>query len=189
MARTRQGLAGAAPPRRGSIAAALLAVAVAAGSAAFATADGGPAPRSPSGAQLPSAPLGDEARCARYAGLPPRWGQDPRAGMVRVAAGDFDFGSTRGYADERPAAPGARTRVAAFWIDRTEVTIAQFAAFVRATGYVTEAERQGGAVVFRTPRPSSWRRGRSPGGPGCRARTGATPAGRAAASRGWTTCP
>lgn len=107
--------------------------------------------------------LGNEAACARYSGLPPGWGQQADAGMVRVPAGSFVFGSTRGYADERPAEPGQRTRVPAFWIDRTEVTVAQFAAFVQATGYVTEAERQGGAVVFRTPtaeqlaaRPLAW---------------------------------
>ena len=38
-----------------------------------------------------------------------------------------------------------------FWIDATEVTNAQFAAFVAATGYVTDAERQGGGAVFRPP--------------------------------------
>ncbi|WP_423350537.1 formylglycine-generating enzyme family protein [Phenylobacterium sp. VNQ135] len=38
--------------------------------------------------------------------------------------------------------PPRRVTVAAFRIDRTEVTNAQFAAFVRATGYVTLAERQ-----------------------------------------------
>jgi formylglycine-generating enzyme required for sulfatase activity len=41
--------------------------------------------------------------------------------------------------------------VTGFWIDQTEVTVAQFAAFVRATAYVTEAERDGGAVLFHTP--------------------------------------
>jgi len=165
MTRSTRGLAAGVPARRRTIAAAALAAAVAAaaGAAALATADGGLASRSAGRAPPPADVLGDEGRCARYAGLPPRWGQDPRAGMVRVAAGEFVFGSTRGYADERPASPGVRTRVAAFWIDRTEVTIAQFAAFVRATGYVTEAERQGGAVVFRSPtseqlaaRPLAW---------------------------------
>ena len=33
------------------------------------------------------------------------------------------------------------TRVRAFWIDRTDVTNAEFARFVAATGYVTQAER------------------------------------------------
>jgi formylglycine-generating enzyme required for sulfatase activity len=34
------------------------------------------------------------------------------------------------------------------WVDRTEVTNAQFAAFVEATGYRTLAERQGSSEVF-----------------------------------------
>jgi formylglycine-generating enzyme required for sulfatase activity len=38
-----------------------------------------------------------------------------------------------------------------FWIDRTEVTNAQFERFVQATGYRTEAEREGGSIVFRAP--------------------------------------
>lgn len=89
--------------------------------------------------------LGDRAACSAYAGLPTGWPQTAHAGMRRIAAGDFAPGSTRGYADERPAPPG---RVQAFWIDRTEVTNAQFAAFVAATGHVTDAERGGGAAVF-----------------------------------------
>lgn len=106
--------------------------------------------------------LGSEARCGAYAGLPPGWGRERRAGMAWVEGGSFIFGSDKGYPDERPAAPG-KTRVAGFWIDQTEVTVAQFAAFAQTTGYVTEAERQGGAVVFHTPsddelqqRPLAW---------------------------------
>jgi sulfatase modifying factor 1 len=106
--------------------------------------------------------LGSEARCAAGNGLPPDWGNDRRAGMVRVPDGDFVFGSTRGYPDERPA-DAARRTMRGFWIDRTEVTNAQFDAFVRATGYVTEAEREGAAVVFHQPdadelqrRPYAW---------------------------------
>lgn len=94
--------------------------------------------------------LGSEARCGAYDGMPRGWGADRRAGMVRIAGGSFTFGSDLGYPDERPAGPG-KVRVAGFWIDQTEVTVAQFAAFVRATGYVTDAERQGGAVVFHVP--------------------------------------
>ncbi len=37
--------------------------------------------------------------------------------------------------------PCARSKIDGFWIDRTEVTNAQFAEFVRATGYVTVAEK------------------------------------------------
>lgn len=98
----------------------------------------------------PLAPLGSDAQCARYAGLPANWRDDPKAGMVHLRGGAFVFGSTRGYPDERPAGDG-RTRVGGFWIDQTDVTIAQFAAFVQATGYVTDAERQGGAAVFHVP--------------------------------------
>lgn len=122
--------------------------------------------------------LGSESRCAAYGGLPPGWGQERRAGMVRLEGGEFQLGSYGGYPDERPAGEG-RTRVAAFWIDQTEVTNAQFASFVQATGYVSEAERQGGAVVFHQPsaeelqaRPYAWWRyvqgadWRHPQGPG-----------------------
>jgi len=94
------------------------------------------------------ATLGDRAACGRYSGLPAQWGQSAQAGMLRIEAGTFQLGGDRGYAEERPL---RETRVDAFWIDRTEVTNAQFGSFVEATGYVTEAERGGGAAVFRTP--------------------------------------
>jgi sulfatase modifying factor 1 len=58
-------------------------------------------------------------------------------GLVRIPAGRFVEGDTV-YPEEGPLAP---TAVKAFWMDRHEVTNAQFAAFVAATGYVTEAER------------------------------------------------
>lgn len=122
--------------------------------------------------------LGDEKRCAAYGGLPAGWRQDRHAGMLPIAGGEFTFGSERGYPDERPAGH-AKVHVAPFWIDQTEVTIAEFASFVKATGYVTEAEREGGAVVFRQPtqaqmdeRPYAWwifvkgADWRHPGGPG-----------------------
>jgi formylglycine-generating enzyme len=96
------------------------------------------------------APLGSEQQCERYSGIPAQWRDDPRAGMVHLRGGEFILGSRLGYEDERPAGDG-RTKVGAFWIDQTDVTNAQFAAFVDATGYVTEAERQGGAVVFHVP--------------------------------------
>lgn len=111
-------------------------------------------------------------------------------GMVWVPAGSFDFGDTV-YPEEQPV---RRTAVAGFWIDRTEVTNDAFAQFVRATGYVTMAERPvdprlhpdlppemrlPGAVVFEMPNAVSgtgdirqwWRyvpgaSWRHPGGPG-----------------------
>jgi formylglycine-generating enzyme required for sulfatase activity len=61
-------------------------------------------------------------------------------GMVYIPGGEFSMGSTDPLA--RPdEAPVHRVRVRGFWMDATEVTNAQFAAFVKATGYVTVAER------------------------------------------------
>ncbi|MFI4882168.1 MAG: formylglycine-generating enzyme family protein [Phycisphaerales bacterium JB064] len=61
-------------------------------------------------------------------------------GMVYIAGGEFSMGSTDPLArlDE---APVHRVRIDGFWIDTTEVTNAQFKAFVDATGYMTIAER------------------------------------------------
>ncbi len=61
-------------------------------------------------------------------------------GMVWIEGGEFTMGSDSrvARADEQPA---HRVRVDGFWMDATEVTNAQFLAFVKATGYVTDAER------------------------------------------------
>lgn len=61
-----------------------------------------------------------------------------------------------------PAAADARVPLRGLAIDRTEITIAQFARFVQATGLVTRAEREGGGFEFDggwQRRPGwSWRR-------------------------------
>ena len=57
--------------------------------------------------------------------------------MVWVPAGQFNMGDTK-YPEEGPIRP---SRVDGFWMDRTEVSNDEFAAFVQATGYVTVAER------------------------------------------------
>ena len=62
----------------------------------------------------------------------------PHPDMVFVAAGSFTMGSDTAFPEEAPASTQS---VGNFWIDRTEVTNAQFAEFVAATGYVTLAER------------------------------------------------
>ena len=66
---------------------------------------------------------------------------DAPAGMVWVPAGEFLMGSAsrQARANEKPL---FRARVSGFWMDATDVTNAQFDAFVRATGYVTVAERK-----------------------------------------------
>jgi len=104
--------------------------------------------------------LGSAERCNTYSGLPKHWGKDSQAGMVHISGGEFIFGTSLGYEEERPE---VKTQIDGFWIDQAEVTVAQFAAFVKATGYVTEAEREGGGVVFGTPsvnelnqRPYAW---------------------------------
>jgi len=92
--------------------------------------------------------LGSEAACAAYAGLPPGWPADDTAGMAAIPGGVVTPGDARGYAEERG---GRRTRIASFLIDATEVTNAQFAAFVAATGHVTDAELRQGSVIFDQP--------------------------------------
>ncbi len=94
--------------------------------------------------------LGSPQLCSQYSGLPAHWGDTPHAGMVYLPKGEFTLGTTLGYAEERQE---VQTQVQGFWIDQTEVSVAQFATFVKATGYVTEAEQQGGGVVFHNPTP------------------------------------
>ncbi|HUL92670.1 MAG TPA: formylglycine-generating enzyme family protein [Burkholderiales bacterium] len=62
-------------------------------------------------------------------------------GMVWVPGGEFLMGSDHRLAqgNERPA---HRVKVAAFWMDRHHVTNAEFGRFVKATGYVTTAEKK-----------------------------------------------
>src|SRR4051812_45576998 len=61
-------------------------------------------------------------------------------GMRWIPGGEFTMGTDWGKAwpDEKPA---HQVRVPGFWMDETEVTNAQFRAFVEATGYVTTAEK------------------------------------------------
>jgi len=99
---------------------------------------------------------------------------------VALPSGCFEMGQADGYPEERPVRESC---VDAFQMSRTEVTNAQFAAFVAETGYVTLAERADknnglpkGSAVF-DPRPhsgdlswwrfmeeTSWRRPAGPGG-------------------------
>lgn len=79
-------------------------------------------------------------------------------GMVRIEGGTFSMGadSEQGSEDEYPK---HTVTVKGFWMDATEVTNAQFAAFVKATGYITTAERKPDWEVLKkdlppgTPRP------------------------------------
>jgi formylglycine-generating enzyme len=68
-----------------------------------------------------------------------------RDDMVTIPAGFVLLG------EDGDGRPGRRVAVPAFRIDRHEVTNHQFAAFVRATGYRTDAERAGEGAVFVSP--------------------------------------
>src|SRR3546814_13161107 len=60
------------------------------------------------------------------------------ADFVRIEGGTFEMGSEEFYREEGPV---RQVTVRPFLISSTEVTNADFAAFVAATGYVTTAER------------------------------------------------
>lgn len=68
--------------------------------------------------------------------------------FVRVPAGEFLMGSDRSKdpqaADEE--LPQHRLTLGEYWIGKTEVTVAQFAVFVRATNFTTQAERDGSSM-------------------------------------------
>lgn len=67
--------------------------------------------------------------------------------MVLIPAGEFVRGSPEGEGtfDEYPQ---HNVYLDAFYIDKYEVTNAQFKEFVDATGYVTDAERRGAGEVY-----------------------------------------
>ena len=74
--------------------------------------------------------------------------ETPPEGMVWVPGGEFSMGCldprdlpSGGPDAMNDARPIIRVKVDGFWMDQTEVTNAQFAKFVAATGYVTVAER------------------------------------------------
>ena len=86
-------------------------------------------------------------------------------GMVWIPGGEFSMGAQdppdmhdavgmQATTDSRPV---HRVYVDGFWMDATEVTNAQFARFVKATGYVTVAERTPRAEDFpgAPPRPGA----------------------------------
>ena len=60
------------------------------------------------------------------------------------------MGSNDFYPEERPA---HRVAVDGFWIDEHPVTVAEFRRFVKATGYVTWAERAQILAITPTPIP------------------------------------
>ena len=72
--------------------------------------------------------------------------------MVAIPGGTFVMGTNDGFPFEGPA---HEVTVKPFKLDKHEVTVAQFAKFVAATGYKTEAEGFGWSGVF-DPAQKGW---------------------------------
>lgn len=77
--------------------------------------------------------------------LRPTIDQAPDLDMIWVPAQTFTMGSNDHYPEEAPAHP---VSVGGFWIDRYQVTNAKFRRFIKATGYVTVAERTPNAADY-----------------------------------------
>ncbi|MEZ5344952.1 MAG: formylglycine-generating enzyme family protein [Pyrinomonadaceae bacterium] len=65
--------------------------------------------------------------------------------MVFIKGGTFSMGSDDGMRNELPV---REVSVKSFWMDKKEVTVGEFAKFVEATKYVTDAEKFGWSGVF-----------------------------------------
>ena len=128
-------------------------------------------------------------------------GPAPDKDMVWIPGGTFRMGSDDHYPEEAPAHP---VTVAGFWIDQYQVTNAAFRRFVKATGYVTVAERVpdaaqypvrcpemlvAGSVVFNQPPAGCRLDNHYTGGTGCPAPTGGIRRDRAATSTAGSVIP
>jgi len=83
--------------------------------------------------------------------------------LVALPGGPFRMGNDDGAAIAGDGeGPAREVTVSAFAIAPTAVTNAAFGAFVRATRYVTEAERVGSSFVFYRQLDEATRRGRKP---------------------------
>jgi formylglycine-generating enzyme len=91
------------------------------------------------------------------------------AAMVAIPGAQVQIGDDQAPRDERPQFVAD---IANFSMDRTPVTVAQFAAFVDRTGYITDAEKLGDAGVFSKGeggwglvKGATWRQPRGPDRP------------------------
>src|SRR5690606_21177079 len=74
--------------------------------------------------------------------------QDLSPDVIRVPGGVSFMGTHAGEIGHDGEEPERATKLADFGLEATTVTNERFAAFVTATGYVTEAERFGWSAVF-----------------------------------------
>jgi formylglycine-generating enzyme required for sulfatase activity len=69
--------------------------------------------------------------------------------LVFIPAGEFLMGFNEGDpAAPADAKPQRKITLNGYWMDRLEVTNEMFAAFVEATGYITDSETKGESLVF-----------------------------------------
>jgi formylglycine-generating enzyme required for sulfatase activity len=118
------------------------------------------------GCCAPSRGVASTAQDVRIAAVPNGTGDTD--GVVRLPGGAFRMGTedVDGFAGDGEG-PVRTVTVDPFWIGVHAVSNADFAAFVEATGYRTEAERFGWSFVFAGFLPARLRRdaGRPPGAP------------------------
>ena len=69
----------------------------------------------------------------------------PPPGMVLIPAGSFLMGDADGEDMEKPV---HEVELDAFYMDTHEVTLEEFGQFVEATGYVTDAEKNNGSIIW-----------------------------------------
>jgi formylglycine-generating enzyme len=119
----------------------------------------------PAATRLIAAAAGAVLLAAACRGTPPP--PEPPPGMVLVPGGRFTMGTDDGLPIEGPA---HQVEVAAFFLDLEEVSNRAFAGFVADTGYQSEAEKIGWALVFdleeRSWTPVKGADWRHPEGPG-----------------------
>jgi len=114
-----------------------------------------------SGCQAPSTSAPSRAALATSGPIVTRTSSIDGMVQVYVPAGEFLMGSTEADIDAvmqacpycqrawfKDELPQHKVYLDAFWIDRTEVTNAMFAQFVKETGYQTDAEKIGSGIVF-----------------------------------------
>ncbi|MCE9614312.1 MAG: formylglycine-generating enzyme family protein [Lentisphaerae bacterium] len=87
---------------------------------------------------------------AASSALPGPGTDELRDGMLRIAGGTYLMGRTRGDGQPDELPPHALT-LPDFFMDPYEITRAQFAEFVAATRYRTDAEAAGAATTWRDP--------------------------------------
>ncbi len=105
-----------------------------------------------------AAHAGDSTNSASFGPTIPNRAISPRTappGMVWISGGEFSMGAHDppdmdevGMKATKDARPIHRVYVDGFFMDKTDVTNAEFAKFVKATGYVTVAERKPRAEDF-----------------------------------------